>query len=176
MGRTWMAVKKIFFMIDQWQSFTERALSVTGGSMILILTILTTADVCLRYLFNNPIPGVYELSELMLIGIVFLSIAYVQANRGHIRIEILTSLFSPTVKFVLNIFAYASGIFVFILITWRSGYLAWQALVLRDYTGGLVQWPIWPAKAALSVGSGLICLRLIRDLYKECIRSKGSNP
>jgi TRAP-type C4-dicarboxylate transport system permease small subunit len=152
----------------------ERVLSIVAGLIMLVLTCLTAIDVLLRFLLNKPIPGLYELSELMLIGIVFLSIAYVQARKEHLRIDVLASKFPSKVQFILNIFGYLAGVFVFLLIAWRSGYIAWQAWALGDYSSGLVQWPIWPAKTVVPVGAGLISLRLIRDLYDEFVRSRTS--
>ena len=38
----------------------------------------------MRYAFNSPITGNYELQPLLLIGVVFLAAASIQARRVHI--------------------------------------------------------------------------------------------
>ena len=162
-----MKFRKLLSPVSRGQGFTERMLSVAGGIIAGTLAILVTTDVTLRYVFNSPIAGLYELSEFMLIGTIYLGIAYVQTQKGHVRIEIFTAKLPPKAQQALNIFAYLIGIVAFGLITWRTGYMAWVAWDMNDYSMGLVQWPIWPARSLVPLGAGLLCLRLIRDMWQE---------
>ena len=54
-----------------WLSVAERAGAIISGMFVLIMMVMTTLDVILRYAFNSPIPGNYELQPLLLIGVVF---------------------------------------------------------------------------------------------------------
>jgi len=169
-----MAAKKFFSMLGQGHNVFERVLSSAGGLLILILTLLVPVDVFLRYVFNHPLAGLYELSELMLVGMVYLSITYVQANKGHVVIDIFLTKIPGRPRRAMNLATYFFCLLICFLMTWRTGYLAWQAWDTQDYTSGLVQWPLWPAKAVISVGCGLLGLRLIRDLWNELIPHKDS--
>lgn len=170
-----MATKKMFSMLVHGNNGLERVLSAAGGLMILLLTLLVPLDVFMRYVFNSPIAGLYELSELLLVGMVYLSITYVQANKGHVIIDILFTKIPPAPRKALTAFNFLLCIGISFVMTWRTGFLAWQAWDTQDYTSGLVQWPLWPAKAIISVGCGLLCLRLIRDLWGEFSSRSSSN-
>ena len=135
--------------------------------MILILTLLVPVDVLMRYGLNRPIAGLYELSELLLVGMVYLSITFVQAQKGHVAIDILYSKIPFRPRRVLAVFNSFLGIGITAVMTWRTAHLAWQAWLTQDYTSGLVPWPLWPAKAVISLGCGLLCLRLVRDLWTD---------
>ncbi len=43
---------------------TESYLALAGAAFILVLIFVTVIDVCGRFLFNHPIQGTYEISEL----------------------------------------------------------------------------------------------------------------
>jgi TRAP-type C4-dicarboxylate transport system permease small subunit len=126
-----------------------------------------TADVILRYGFRSPLHGSLELGEFMMIGIVYLSIAYIQAVKGHIRIEVGSAWLPKKFQIAMDIFGYAIGLALFSIIAWRSGQLAWEAWITKDYTMGVVYFPLWPAKSIVPIGTGLLCLRLLSDMIRD---------
>jgi len=160
---------KRFFLLAKGANALERILSAFGALLILTLTILVSLDVFFRFLLNHSIAGLYELSELMLVGMVYLSIAYVQTQKGHVIIDIIYARIPGKPRKVLMIFNLFLCIAVVMIITIRSGYLAWQAWKTQDYSSGIIQWPLWPAKMAIPFGCGLLTIRLIRDLLEIVI-------
>ena len=44
--------------------------------ILALMVLLTVTDVCLRYIFNNPITGSYELTEFMMAVLVFASVGF----------------------------------------------------------------------------------------------------
>ena len=69
-----------------------RGASWVGSSDVVIMMVLTTADVILRYLFNWPMPGSWELTEYLMAIAVSLTLAYCALERGHIKVDIVLSL------------------------------------------------------------------------------------
>lgn len=160
----------------------ERALAVVSASIILAMMLLTTADVALRFLLNSPIPGAYELSEFLLVGVVFLAISYVQAARGHIMVDLFTARLPLGARLGLDILGALLALAVFSLLAWQAGYQAWRAWAIQDYSMGLIAFPLWPARTALAVGVGLYCVRLILDVVGDSVllvrslRAGGGGP
>ena len=146
----------------------DRATLTWGVVVVVALTVVTVADVIGRYFFNHPIAGVYEVTQLMLVAIVFTGIGAVQAGEGHIRVEILLQrIQSQRLRSAMEIVALTFGIVAFGLIGWQGlmGFL--QAWRTHDYTMGLIEFPTWPAKVWIPVGSALICLRLFQQITPE---------
>ena len=50
---------------------------------------------------------------------------------------------------------------VFSIIAWEGGKEAVYAWKIKDYTFGVVELPLGPAKMVVPLGCGLLCLRLI---------------
>lgn len=143
-------------------------LSVAVASLIIfVMMLMVTADVVMRYVFNSPIQGTYELAQFCLVGVVFFSIAYVQSEKGHIKIDIATQWMSPKGQTALDIFSYILGIAFFAIVFWQGGKLAWNAWVIQDHTMGLVEFPLWPAKFLVPFGAGLICLQIFSNLVHD---------
>jgi TRAP-type C4-dicarboxylate transport system permease small subunit len=157
---------KLLSSIEKIQRSIEKGACYAAAGLVFIMIFPTTLDVILRY-FKAPLPEIFQLTEFMMVGVVYLAIAYVQTLKDHIKIEIATAWLPRKYQIVLDLFGYLAGIFVFSIITWQSGKLAWEAWETQDYTMGIVHFPTWPAKSILPLGTGLLCLRLITDFLLE---------
>jgi TRAP-type C4-dicarboxylate transport system permease small subunit len=62
---------------------------LVGAFVMSGLMLLTVADVVLRYVFNAPILGSYELTEVAMVVIAFLAIPYAAAKRVNVRVDLL---------------------------------------------------------------------------------------
>ena len=66
-------------------------LSAAGMSVFMLMVFLTFVDVFLRYWFGKSINGTVEITELMMVIVVFSSTAYTQWQKSHVTMDILTS-------------------------------------------------------------------------------------
>jgi TRAP-type C4-dicarboxylate transport system permease small subunit len=153
--------------MTQGQSAVEHWLTIIAAGIIMVMVFLTAIDVILRYIFNSPLPGAYELKEFLLVGVVFLGLGYIQSIKGHLSVDVLISRMSPKTQTVFNILSYVICLFTFSIITWQAGYRAWIAFDTGQLREGLVRYPLWPAKLMIPIGTGLLCLRLIRDIIVD---------
>jgi TRAP-type C4-dicarboxylate transport system permease small subunit len=80
--------------------------------------MVTVADVFLRYVFNKPIRGSYDIVECMLLIFVFHGMAAGFFGRRNIVIDILDSFVAARVVAFLIRLADALSILVLILIFW----------------------------------------------------------
>lgn len=162
--------------VERWLDTVERALSFSAAILVLVLTLLTAAEVVLRYGFNSPIPGTWELSQLLLVGIVFLGFAHTQAKGGHVRVELLIARVGPAWRRGLDLLGLAVGVAVFAVIFWVGLKDTWTAWAIADYTLGSVAFPIWPSKLMVPVGSLLLCLRLVVQIVRHLLEMRGGGP
>lgn len=80
-----------------WPGAVGRGLQLTleglAGTVLFALMLLTTGDVLGRFLFNMPIVGTVELTQLMLAGLVFLALPVVSWREGHIAVDLVDTIF-----------------------------------------------------------------------------------
>ncbi|MCY4497031.1 MAG: TRAP transporter small permease, partial [Rhodospirillaceae bacterium] len=96
-----------------------RLVAIAGGMLLIGVVLMTLISVLGRYLFNAPIPGDYELTELACGIAVFAFFPYCHARSGNVVVEFFTSRLGPRRKTALS--AVHNIVFVLVagLITWR---------------------------------------------------------
>jgi TRAP-type C4-dicarboxylate transport system permease small subunit len=59
------------------------------GSLLAAITVLTTLDVVGRYLFNRPLRGAFELTEVLMAALIFAALPLVTLRCEHIAVDLL---------------------------------------------------------------------------------------
>ena len=80
--------------------------------LILVMVLLGAADVLGRYLMSKPVPGAYEITETLMVFIVFLGFAHADAKGQHIRIQILDKRITERQRYLLDNLACLLGILI----------------------------------------------------------------
>lgn len=142
-------------------------LGIASGITLMLIMGLICSEVFCRYALNRPILGTVEISEHMLVFIVFAGLAYTQSVGGHIKIEVVTRHLPPRAQHILRIIALVIALLIFATIAWRTGQAAWESWQIKEVRWGALPLPTWPVKFAVPVGSLLLCLQLIIDLVAE---------
>ena len=70
---------------------------------ILVSMVVSTADVIGGNLFNAPLPGAFEGAANLMPVIVFVSLAYIERRREHVRVEFFYLKGAPRTRALLDI-------------------------------------------------------------------------
>ena len=143
----------------------EKVSNIIAGIMLLSMMFLGAADVIGRYIFNRPITGAMETSQLLMGGMVFLAWAYTLSKRGHVTVDIIFVLYPKRVQAILYFVMMIIALVLFALIFWQSATVAisdWQAGKLVR----IILIPIAPFKALVSLGALLLCLECIIQIIQ----------
>lgn len=81
--------------------------------MLFVLMTMTALDLFLRNFSNSSILGSVELTELMMVIIVFCSLSQCESDNGHIRIELIMDKFGTKTRNIADIFTQGLSTFVF---------------------------------------------------------------
>lgn len=140
----------------------ERSLGFAAAAVLTAMMILTGADVIARYILNAPIKGAFELTEILLVCLVFLAMPLAMLSNAHVEVEIWEPK-SALGDIIRRLLAALAAILVF-------GGLAWQ---LAEHASRLAQYgsvshslgiPLnlvaWLAATGCAVAA-LVALRLI---------------
>lgn len=147
--------------IDRAVAALETLLGWFAKLALVAMMLLVCADAGGRYLFNNPVPGVYEITEFyLMIGAVFLSFAMTQRVGGHVRADVFFDLLPIRAQKGLEILYVLAALALFGLITWAAARTSLQNFEANRWTTGVVAIPTGPSWAIAAVGSFMFCLRL----------------
>ena len=95
-----------------------RICGILGAISLILLSLLTVADVLLRFFFNSPIVGSYELTEYLLIPIVFFAIPWATKEKSNVRVDLIVGRIRNRRRAVIYAISCALSIIVTSVFAW----------------------------------------------------------
>ena len=147
--------------------YLNRAIVVLSSIALVVASCVLTYSVVLRYFSPQPTDWQDEFSVFLLIGVTFLSAAWVQSQRGHIGIEALAAILPPSVNrtrmFVVDML---SAVFC-AFFAWKSWTLLHEAWVEGYYSATSWAPPLWIPYLAMSAGMTLLTVQIIVQAFHK---------
>ncbi|WP_422371677.1 TRAP transporter small permease [Hoeflea sp.] len=153
-------------MLDRIDSVMRRCaavLAILGGLALIAVMLSTVASVTGRALIPlglSPIRGDFELVELGTGFAVFAFLPWVQINRQHASVEILTMHLSARNNRLIDLVADILMAMIAVLLAWKH----WQGTLDKlayGETTFIIQYPVWWAYASGLVGAiGFVIISL----------------
>ena len=106
-------------LIEKTWYFFRSVLGFATALVLLAMVALTVVDVVARYLFNSPVNGAFELTEMMLATVVFLALPLTTAAGEHIEVELLEGVKSRSFKQLMHWLSIGISAVVLLAISWR---------------------------------------------------------
>jgi TRAP-type C4-dicarboxylate transport system permease small subunit len=75
-----------------WKRRVEALLGVAASIILLAMMVLTTVDVVARYVFNRPLRGAFEITELLLLVLIFAGLPLVSFTNEHAVMDFIDRL------------------------------------------------------------------------------------
>jgi TRAP-type C4-dicarboxylate transport system permease small subunit len=152
-------------------SWIAHACGLLGTIFLAGLMLMTVADVVLRYFFNAPILGSFEITEYLLVVIVFFALPWAALKRVNVRVDLIVGKFTPKRRAKFDAVTCAFSMIV-------TGFFAWYTVpqtiyVYRLYTvSDMLEIPSWPFYFMVAFGFFLLFLVLIEtfiDFLKKAV-------
>lgn len=143
-----------------------------SGMVIVIMMAMITVDAVGRK-FGFPVPGGLELSEAMMVVIVYLSLMAVQRRRENVFVSIATNKLSQRGTAMLDTMNSVLALALLVIFTWIAFEKAMGAFSIREYRVAAITVPIWPFRFFIPLGLGLLCVQMVATVVQDW-RSKGA--
>lgn len=76
----------------QWERRTDAVLGIAASAILFCMMLLTFVDVVARYVFNRPLRGAFEVTELMLLVLIFAGLPLVTHADEHVTMDFIDRL------------------------------------------------------------------------------------
>jgi TRAP-type transport system small permease protein len=152
--------------IESWAKPLTRVMSSMGAAFLCLMMFWVVADVVMRFLFNHPILGSYEVVEYGMVFFVFLAFAFAQFNRAHICVPVVVERLSPRARAAVDV---VTGI-IAVLIT--AG-MAWGALIQTQsmynthITSSVLFIPKWPFQLVTAIGLAIFIIAKFAEVLER---------
>jgi len=143
-----------------------------GVIILAMMMVLTVADVTLRYFFNKPILGSYELTEFMMTMLAAFTLGYAATLKAHVNVDLVYTRLPERVQGMISIFTSLVCVVFFGLMFWRNIY---QSSVLREANAmsPALSIPEFPFIFILGIGFGIIALVFLLQLLESIVKAAG---
>ena len=153
---------------EKFSKWCAGALVAIGSVTIIAMMVHVMAEVAARTFFNNSIPGTEELvSGYYMIIVVFLPLAFVQLERGHVIIELFTLKASDRTKSWIDGIVYLICSGALAIYAYAGFNKAVEMTQKGEFWVGLVDVTIWPSRWIMPIGIAVMGVVMFLQAIRE---------
>src|SRR5690606_34021535 len=132
-------------------------LSGVAAAVLLLLVLLTVADVSFRYFLGQPIFGAHEMTQVLMLAIVLLSLAACEMKGGHIRVDVLDGVLGRRGRRACDLLTALLSVATLGVMAHRAALRSLDAYEYED-ASSFLEIPLWPHYALIAFGIGAYAL------------------
>ncbi|OFZ87817.1 MAG: hypothetical protein A2W21_13985 [Betaproteobacteria bacterium RBG_16_66_20] len=140
--------------------------ALLGGAVLLGIALLTAWSAATGFIFGKPLPGDFELTQILVAVAVFSFLPYCQLTNANVTADLFTAGAGPRAVAALGVLAALLALGVSVVLTWRT----WAGML--DYrqfveTTAILKIPIWTAYVPAVISLLLLVLACVIVLVKN---------
>jgi len=159
-------IDKVFRTMESIVKGFNKVLVFTASLMMAGLMIIVCVDLTLRYFFNSPLLWGTEVTEILLLYITFLGMAWVFREDGHVVIDVFTSQIAGKKKKILNGVSYFLVGIVAAVLVYYGFYTVYDHFRRGVFNPTVIETPIWLIIVVIPVGSVPLFLEVLIKVWK----------
>lgn len=118
--------------------------NVVSIAALVAMMLLVVVNVIMRYIFKNPIPGTYEMTNMLMICLSP-AIAVNIMSKQCVWVDVLTSKFGRTGQMIIDIITLPTSVVMIGLIAWQCFLMVGSSMKKNTFsqimTFRLYEWP-----------------------------------
>lgn len=143
-----------------------RSLALLGGAALLGLMALVVFDVVMRYVLRLPFLGAYELTELIMVLVVFLGLPYCAITDGHVAVDAFDAwLNRPAFRWLHSVVALV-GAALLAVMGWETVRHALRGKERGEATN-MLKIDLFPFELLAAASLALFCAVLLYQAWKH---------
>lgn len=141
--------------------------------LALLIIVLMTFNVLLRYTFNYGTVWAQELEWHLMGALILFGMSYASLKDGHVRVDLFYVHYSEKTKYLVDVLSLLLQIGICCVIIWLSMNYVEQSYSIGEISadpGGLPY--RWAVKALLPIGFALLLIQSIGALLGLCLHDQ----
>ncbi len=157
-------MEKVFRAVDRASEWTGKFSSYLMPALVIAICY----DIVMRYVFNKPTHWAFEVTYMTYGAYSVLGVAYCQALKTHVRMDLLYARLSPRMQAVVEAICYVLLFFPLLLVlTYKCGEHGLWTLSSGERSSVSVWRPhLWPFKLAITFGFLLFLFQGLVDFLR----------
>jgi TRAP-type C4-dicarboxylate transport system permease small subunit len=159
-------VNRIFSYMESFVEGFNKILVFIASIMMAGLMIIVCIDLSLRYFFNSPLLWGTEVTEILLLYITFLGMAWVFREDGHVVIDVITGKATGSQKKILSGVGYFLVGIVSAVLVYYGFHCTYDHYTRGVFNPTVIETPIWLIIIVIPVGSIPLFLEVLLKFRK----------
>jgi TRAP-type C4-dicarboxylate transport system permease small subunit len=143
--------------------------NMIASAALMLMMVLSCADIFMRYLFSRPITGTYDVVGLSGAVLVSFALPYTMLKKGHVAVEILVQSLSRGKRLVIETFSHLLGISLFLVMVWQAILLSRDMKAAGEVTPTLLL-PFYPIVYCMALCFLFLSLAILVNLLNVWIK------
>ena len=104
---------------SKWERRADAVLGIAASAILFLMMLLTFVDVVARYLFNFPLRGGFEITELMLLVLIFAGLPLVSHSDEHVTMDFIDRIVPDGARLLVVRVVHGVCAAVMFFLTWQ---------------------------------------------------------
>jgi len=154
--------------VDTVVSRIVRCVSYGSAGCLVGIMVVAFINVVLEKAFRIGIPQSTEIIQYLHVPVVFLAVAWVTFDRGHVSIDLLSSHFPKRMGDALSYFTNSLSMLICGFVAYRGVVMTEKFIVNHKMSSvGLISFPLWPFGVLFFVGGFLLAFSFLWCIVRK---------
>jgi len=159
--------------VGYWFAILNRFIVLLASIALVVASFVLTYSVIVRYFLKISTDWQDEMSVFLIIGAVFMSSAAIQARRGHVAIEAISSMLPPRANRIRLVIVDILSLAFCGFFAWKSWTLLEEAWVDNFHSGSTWGPPLWVPYSLMTFGMMLLTLQILLQVAGAFVGRRG---
>lgn len=138
---------------------------------LALLLVIVLHEVVVRYVFNSPTLYSVELSEYLLVLVVFLSIGWVLREDRHVAVTFIVDRLPRKMRLGMNVLTSLITMAFLGVLVWKGTRTTITAFTGGYHSSSLLNFPMWIPYALIPLGALILSLQYIIKILELVLPS-----
>ena len=145
---------------ESWVYPISRVMNRVASVALFCMMFLTIADVFLRKVFSSSILGTVEVTEFLMLILVFFALSQTEVLNGHVKVDLVMGRFSERTQAAVDMITQLICFLLFGLFTWSALVYSQKMREAAEVSQDL--WiPKYPFVYVVLIGCAVLSLALL---------------
>ena len=136
--------------------------------LFLVIVVIATYEVVMRYAFNAPTTWVHEVSVMLAAAAFVIGGPVVHQTRHHIAITFIFERMSPRRQQWASAIGSVLTLAFLLLLTYAATRQAWLSIEIVERSGTALNWPVpMILKSIFAIGAALMVVQTVVHLLSD---------
>jgi TRAP-type C4-dicarboxylate transport system permease small subunit len=145
-------------MFDRCLDILNGAMAALGALCVIFMMLAISYAVVLRYLWDQPVAWVVEISSYLMLYITFLGTAWLLRKDGHVEVDLFLGNMRPRVRSGFKAVTYIGGAVVGFVLFWKGLLVTIDSYQRGVTVIGILNTPQFLLVGIIPVGGALLLL------------------